>query len=186
MDRAVKSLALVAAAGAVLAAAAVKPASAGTPCWQAVVNDWYDNGRVEHQYAPSCYRSAIAHLPRDVREYSSARDDIRRAWLASLHRNGNGGNGNGTGGPTGPRDTSPTGATNSSGRPSASANRSEGNNKGLILRAIEWLGPSNAASLPLPLVVLAGVAFLLLAAAGGSFVNRRLHERRLPPPPPPA
>ena len=52
----------------------------------------------------------------------------------------------------------------------------------MILRAVEWLGPSDAASVPLPLLILAGVAFLLLAAAGGSFVNRRLQERRLPPP----
>ena len=51
------------------------------------------------------------------------------------------------------------------------------------MRAIEWLGPSDAGAVPLPLLILAGVAFLLLAAAGGSLVNRRLQERRLPPPP---
>jgi len=53
----------------------------------------------------------------------------------------------------------------------------------VILRAIEWLGPSDAAAVPLPLLVLAGVAFLLLAAAGGSLLNRRLQARRLQPPP---
>jgi len=58
----------------------------------------------------------------------------------------------------------------------------EESEKGVITRAIEWLGPSNAASGPLPLLILAGVAFLLLAAAGGSFLNRRFRERRLPPP----
>jgi hypothetical protein len=60
--------------------------------------------------------------------------------------------------------------------------KQETHSKGLVLKAIEFFGPSNAAAIPLPLLILAGVAFLLLAAAGGSLVNRRLQERRLPPP----
>ena len=66
---------------------------------------------------------------------------------------------------------------------SSAAPKAEEPKQGLILRAIEWLGPSDAGAVPLPLLILAGVAFLLLAAAGGSLVNRRLQERRLPPPP---
>ena len=68
----------------------------------------------------------------------------------------------------------------SSSDPSATpaAPKAEEPKQGLILRAIEWLGPSDASAVPLPLLILAGVAFLLLAAAGGSLVNRRLQERR--------
>jgi len=86
-----------------------------------------------------------------------------------------------------PSDPSGSGSTSdgtSSG--SGDTSSSEQSSKGIITRAIEWLGPSNAASVPLPLLILAGVAFLLLAAAGGSFVNRRIQERRTPPSPPPA
>src|SRR5205085_11988806 len=55
--------------------------------------------------------------------------------------------------------------------------------KGIIRRAIDWLGPSDAASVPLPLLSLAGAAFLLLAAAAGPFLNRWIRSRRTPPPP---
>jgi hypothetical protein len=74
--------------------------------------------------------------------------------------------------------------TPSTSDPSAAPNAEEPK-RGLILKAIEWLGPSDAGAVPLPLLILAGVAFLLLAAAGGSLLNRRLQERRLPPPPQP-
>jgi hypothetical protein len=170
MRAAVKSLLLVACAGLVLAFGTAGPAAAGIPCWQAVINDWYD-GQIDHTYPTSCYLAALQHLPRDVRTYSSARDDIRRAMFASIRQ------GPGGGPPRYPSSTAPKSPGNAS--PDGNSERSS---KGMITRAIEWLGPSNAASVPLPMLILAGVAFLLLAAAGGSFVSRRLHERRLPPP----
>jgi hypothetical protein len=58
--------------------------------------------------------------------------------------------------------------------------------KGLVSRLIDKIGPSNADSVPLPLLVLAGIAFLLLAAAGASFVARRIQARRVMPQPAPA
>jgi hypothetical protein len=170
---AVKSLLLVLFAGLALALGHATPASAGIPCWQAVINDWYDNGQVDQKYAPSCYSDAIKHLPRDVDTYSSAKDDIKRAELAALR-----------GGGGGPDQSSP--ATDSNARSASSstppASKPESSGKGPLIRTIEWLGPSDAASVPVPLLILAGVAFLLLAAAGGSFISRRLQTRRLPPP----
>ena len=41
-------------------------------CGRAVIDDWYDNGRVDGTYALHCYDDAIDTLPRDVRDYSSA------------------------------------------------------------------------------------------------------------------
>ena len=58
--------------------------------------------------------------------------------------------------------------------------------KGLVSRLIDKIGPSNADSVPLPLLVLAGIAFLLLAAAAASFVARRIQARRVMPAPAPA
>lgn len=139
------------------------PASAAPPCWKALINDWYD-GRIDFTYPPSCYTEAIQHLPQDVDTYSSAKEDIQRALYAVLRQD---------------RGTKPTYDPNAVG---AAGNSSGPGSKGILYRAIEWLGPSNAGSVPLPLLILAGVAFLLLAAAGGSFVNRRLQSRRLPPP----
>jgi hypothetical protein len=182
ISAAVKSLLLVACTGLVLGLTTAGPAAAGTPCWRALINDWYD-GKIDKTYPRSCYTQAIAHLPQDVKTYSSARDDIQRALLAVI-RGGKGGNGSGGQGDSGskaPESISPD--TTASGNTNASGGDTESHNKGVILRAIEWLGPSDAESIPVPLLVLAGVAFLLLATAGGSLVNRRLQERRVPPPP---
>ncbi len=53
-------------------------ARGATPCWQTVVTDWSD-GRIEGTYPISCYRHALRALPEDIRLYSSAVDDIKRA-----------------------------------------------------------------------------------------------------------
>ena len=48
-------------------------------CGERVLRDWSDDGRIEATFAPHCYREAIAHLPADVRVYSTAEDDITQA-----------------------------------------------------------------------------------------------------------
>jgi hypothetical protein len=146
-----------------------------------VINDWFDDGKVDHTYAHHCYTDAIKGLPRDVHTYSNAADDIRAAMLAAFKKGGGGGTPPDSTQTSGGNGASASNATSSGA--SAAPNAEEPKQDGLILRAIEWLGPSSAGAVPLPLLILAGVAFLLLAAAGGSLVNRRLHERRLPPPP---
>ena len=62
--------------------AAPSPASAGTPCWKQLLNDWYD-GRIDKAYPVKCYREAIKNLPEDVQAYSSAREDIATTSLLS-------------------------------------------------------------------------------------------------------
>ena len=57
------------AAGTAGAAGAV--AKSKTPCWKVLINDWYD-GRIDGIYAIHCYRDALQHLPADVDTYSSA------------------------------------------------------------------------------------------------------------------
>jgi hypothetical protein len=175
------SFVAVAAGGLVLAAGTAAPAAAATPCWKAVINDWFD-GTIDGKYPRHCYSEAIQHLPRDVHTYSSAADEIRAAMLATFQHKGNGT-------PPSPPPQQSSGGneqkTPSDSTPStpSGAPKAEEPKQGVIVRAIEWLGPSDAGAVPLPLLILAGVAFLLLAAAGGSLVNRRLQERRLPPPP---
>jgi hypothetical protein len=149
-----------------LGTTAAPASAANVPCWKALINDWYD-GRIDETYPTGCYTEAIQHLPQDVDTYSSAKDDIQRALLASLRQNR-----------SDPITYDPNAV------PGESAAGADTGSKSIIYRAIEWLGPSNADAVPLPLLILAGVAFLLLAAAGGSFISRRLQERRLPPPQP--
>jgi hypothetical protein len=50
-------------------------------CASAVLNDWRD-GRIDGTYSVDCYRTALAQLPEDLRIYSSAETDIKRALLA--------------------------------------------------------------------------------------------------------
>ena len=53
---------------------------------------------------------------------------------------------------------------------------------GVVRRVLDWLGPSNAESIPMPLLVLAAISFLLLAAAAVSFGARKFQTRRMRPP----
>jgi hypothetical protein len=146
------------------------PASAKTPCWKEVISDWYVDGRVDGTYPISCYQQAIQNLPEDVRSYADAASEIRRAMLDRLRHKDEPTNGKSK------RSVAPLTFSDKGGEPP----------KGLVSRLIDKIGPSNADSVPLPLLVLAGIAFLLLAAAGGSFVARRIQARRVMPAPAPA
>ena len=54
---------------------------AKTSCASALLGDWRD-GRIDGTYSVDCYRTALAQLPEDLRIYSSAESDIKRALLA--------------------------------------------------------------------------------------------------------
>ena len=164
---AVISLLLTFAAG-VLLLALPGTAAAKTPCWKQVLNDW-SNGRPIKVYPLHCYRDAIKNLPEDLRDYSSAADDIQAALQAQIgkrtHRSLQG---LGGGGPTGKSGQSVKGG------PPQSAYR----------RAIDNLGTSNADSLPIPLLVLASLGGFLLTLAAAMTATKRiraLRARRGPP-----
>ena len=157
----------------VLVSAAAPATAAGpTPCWKQVISDWYD-GRIDNVYPPHCYREAIDHLPEDVQTYSSAKDEINRALMAALRHDRDGYGGGGAAG-------AGIGAT-ASGPEGPGGGDAPG---GVLTRLFEALGPSNAETVPLPLLVLAVIALLLLAAAAASFVAKRVQARRPPGPPP--
>jgi hypothetical protein len=148
---------------------AAAPASAKTPCWKVVISDWYRDGRIDGTYPLTCYQQAKDHLPEDVRAYADAEAEINRAMLDRLRHKDDPPS-------TGKRKAAVIAFSDKGGEPP----------KGLVSRLIDKLGPSNADSVPLPLLVLAGIAFLLLAAAGASFVARRIQARRVMPAPAPA
>jgi hypothetical protein len=55
-------------------------------CGAVILRDWANDGRLDARYSPSCYLAAIDDLPEDVRAYSSAEQDIRRALQSSVRR----------------------------------------------------------------------------------------------------
>ena len=54
---------------------------ARTSCVSAVLNDWRD-GHIDGTHSVACYQTALAQLPEDLRIYSSAESDIKRALLS--------------------------------------------------------------------------------------------------------
>ena len=175
---ALRVLVLAAALVGVLAVAA--PAAAATSCGRAVIDDWYDNGRVDGTYALHCYDDAIDTLPRDVRDYSSAKDDIQRALQARKRGEAappattdptpgedGGTSGGGSGGGSGtPGGETPTETTDGAGSEAGGAIDAE---------------TDSASSVPIPLLILAGLALLLVAAGCAGYVVRRMQARRTPP-----
>jgi hypothetical protein len=168
------------AAGAAAAPAASQQAT--SQCWKDVVNDW-----LKHQpnltgtYAIPCYTQAIQHLSSytDVAGYSSATDDIHRALLAAIHQDRGNGPGSGPSGPSSSSSGPGIGPSSGGGSPPSSGG-------GFFHRISQRLGPGNAQSIPLPLLVLAGLALLLLLAAAGTWFARRMQSRRMTPAPAPA
>lgn len=173
MTAALKVLLRVALVCAALAAATVhvQPAAAATPCWKALLNDWYD-GRIDQTYAKHCYTDALHHLPADVSTYSSAREDIQRALQSAVAKNG---------GKLGPNALIPaqkrrkTGVASSTTTTSGPAGKPK--DKGLTSLA-DKLNPGSATSLPVPLLVLGGLALILVAAGGAGLIAKRIQARR--------
>jgi hypothetical protein len=73
-----------------IALAGPPAAGAQTACWQNVLDAW-SKGALQATYPVSCYRSALQHLPADVRAYSTATDDIQRALVAAIGHQGTSG-----------------------------------------------------------------------------------------------
>jgi hypothetical protein len=59
------------------------PGQAKATCTSTLLEDWRD-GRIGGTYSVGCYRTALEQLPEDLRVYSSAESDIRRALVARV------------------------------------------------------------------------------------------------------
>jgi hypothetical protein len=75
-----RRLLIVAAAAAALACA---PAAGAANCGTFVLKDWAD-GKLDRAYPVKCYQDALDAMPEDMRSYTTAPDDIKRALLARL------------------------------------------------------------------------------------------------------
>jgi hypothetical protein len=153
---------LAAALAAVLASPAPADAAAGSKCAKEVIADWYDNGRVDKIYPQHCYREAIKILPVDVRDYSSARDDILRALAYAQQGKPDPGDGS-SGDPSDPGGSGGSGGGGTGGTDNPGG------------EPVDTSGPS---AVPIPLIVLAAIATLLLVLGAAGYFTRRAAGRR--------
>lgn len=185
------TLALVAAAAALALVAVGAPAASASPaaiakatpkCWEQVVNDWLQHGTVQNLYAIPCYTQAIQRLNAypDIKQYSSAIDDIKRSLLIARREESGGGPGSSPGG------SNNSGGGVTGGGSNGGSNSGGGHGKGFVTSIADKLGPGNAQSIPLPLLVLGGLGLLLLLTAAVTWGTRRLQARRVTATPAPA
>src|SRR5688500_16287662 len=141
--------ALLLLAGLLVLLATAGPAAAATGCGKKVIDDWFD-GRIDGTYALHCYDDAIDQLPRDVRDYSSAKEDIERALQARLRGEDPPANSNPPPTETNEEEQETTGTP---------PGGSDGPTGGEDPEAIPPGTPAaeDASSVPLPLILLAGL-----------------------------
>jgi hypothetical protein len=132
-----------------------------TPCGDKVLADWFDNGRIDRLYDLHCYEDAMDAIPNDLRDYANAEEIISRALQAAV---------NGNLDPGGP-DPSPDdpGGSDSDAPPGATP----GDPEDPTSEAAPDVDTTGLTSVPLPLIILAGMSLALLTAGGLGYLRRR-------------
>jgi len=155
-----------------------RAASSATPCWKVLLNDWYD-GRIDGTYPRHCYNDALKHLPADVSTYSSAHDDILRALQSAIAKQKKAGQTVGANTPIVPPKPPKGGGGSSNGGGVTTDTTRTGREQGTGLA--DKLNPGSPSSLPVPLLILGGLALVLVAAGGVGLVAKRVQARRQNP-----
>jgi len=173
------------AAVALLASAPALAKKKPVSCGQQVIDDWED-GQIDKSYPATCYKQAEKLVTPEQAEYSSLPTDLERALQSA----------NSKGIVPGPQVGRPFGAkyqhaliaTRAVSRVAQPYNHrdeialpeADAAPVSQVRCVIANCGGS-VSGLPLPLIILGGLAFLLLAAGSVGMVMRRIQERRLPP-----
>ena len=173
MPKFLKPLILLVTAALAAGAFGVGVAQAST-CSSALIKDWYVDGRIDQTYPLHCYREALREIPEDQLVYGTLRDDLTRA-MQDVTRNHDGH-------VTGMTLVPGAGGGDGPGGGAAGGKHDEG----FFHWLADKLGPSTAESVPVPLLVLGGLALALIAAAAISYGARRYQARRGRPDAPPA
>jgi hypothetical protein len=151
----IAGLALLLAAFALLSASQASAAKK-TPCWKQVVQDWYDDSTIDRFYERHCYTDALNNVGEDVKVYSSFEEDIKAALQRASRED--------------IRELSVGGS------------RGDQPGQGPFKDAFDRTNPRNADSMPIPLMILGGLALLLVSAGAAGLLRRRLRARRVSPP----
>ena len=156
-------IAVAACAVAVPAPAAAAPKAS---CGTAVLKDWAD-GKINRAYPIRCYQDALNRMPEDMRSYTTAPDDVRRAMLARL-RAARLQHSRAQAEAKRARRPAQAQATKPAQSPTARLARE-------AVAAGSFAAPE-AGGIPRPLVILAGVGLILLIAGSAGFATRRIRS----------
>jgi cobalamin biosynthesis Mg chelatase CobN len=175
-------------------------ADAATPCRDKIYNEWYHDGKVASTYPLSCYRDALKHVPAQDAVYTSLSDDIRLALQAAIARSHGQKVPSEVGGSSVPRVTSsskPSSTSNTSSSTSSSSSKpptettkdtapNSPDPGDMTTTAPVTTTPvvvasaptSSSGGVPLPVLVLGGVALVLVASGAAGLGVRRYRRGR--------
>ena len=139
-------------------------------CAQQVIDDWFDDGRVNKIYPLPCYTQAIKKLPPDLLIYGNAEEEIGRALAFAKQGKPDPGGEDPT--PSSTTSTTKTTKTSTTRTDTTGTDTNETGTIGTDTSATDTSGPS---SVPVPLLVLGGLAVLLLAAGSAGYLRRRMN-----------
>ena len=158
----------------ILAVAALAPfasptAGAAVSCRDRIYNDWYHDGKIATTYPIACYRDALRHVKGDALVYSSLSDDIRAAMQGALAiKKGD------TKVPAqiGTHGTRPL--SSSKPKPPHDPSSQEQVDTTLPTSTVAAGATSGSGNgIPVPLLVLGGLALLLTAVGGAGVIAKR-------------
>jgi hypothetical protein len=169
MARATALSAILLACGAAILALSSPAMAATKPCWKQVVDDWSQDGNIDGRYSARCIDEALAKVPEDIRAYSDFEEQAKAARLRVSRSLESADGSDEVVGPssgsdetqmlnendpdTGPKDETP-------------------------IQSVLGTNGNNADSIPLPLLILLGLAAALITAGGVGFGVRKLRAHR--------
>ena len=165
----------------------VAPAAAFADCGTTVIDDYLKDGTISGNYPQSCYKAALKEIPTDADIYT----DVRASIIAAM----NGGSSNSGGGTQ--NATNQPGATTSKPKPKPKPITTDAGtptdgtttdllpvvagttDSGIVGQALKDIGPKHADEVPVPVIILGGLAALLILAGAGGLIAQRRSRRGL-------
>jgi hypothetical protein len=170
--RALLFILLVCGAG-ILATASPALAAKSQPCWKQVINDWSQDGSIDGAYSAKCIEEALDRVPEDIRAYSDFEEQAKAARLAAGRALQSSGGGSDS------ADETQSGSEDEA-APIKPREPETGSKDETLIQSALGTNGNNADSVPLPLLILLGLAGALIAAGALGFGARKLRAHRPP------
>ena len=169
-----RTLAVFAAATLVALAAVLSfgaaSAEAATPCWKRALDEWSDNGHIDDVYSRPCIQAATTTSRRICGSTQRPGDHGQRAPALRPRPLAPGTSGSPPSAKAPTRTVTPVEPEVES----ETGPRDEG-----PIPYVLGQGTTDASSIPVPLMILAGLALALMAAGAAGFTHRKLKARRI-------